>query len=88
MHIMTNNILKKIMVNTLALNFSWAGMKGKLIFKDLCLAKIIMRRSLFIKFHILVKDMLDVLGIRTSFHLRNLGSIWNRFVLNKTSMQL
>ncbi|KMQ89708.1 hypothetical protein RF55_10634, partial [Lasius niger] len=42
MHIMTNNILKKIMVNTLALNFSWAGMKGKLIFKDLCLAKIIM----------------------------------------------
>jgi len=33
MHITTTNILKKIMVNTLAA-FSWAGIKGKLIFKD------------------------------------------------------
>ncbi|KAM0734810.1 hypothetical protein ACS0PU_011629 [Formica fusca] len=42
MHIMTTNILKKIMVNTVAVKFSWAGMKGKLIFKDLIIAKIIM----------------------------------------------
>ncbi|XP_077265252.1 uncharacterized protein LOC143899128 [Temnothorax americanus] len=43
MHIMTSNILKKIMVNTLAKKYSWAGMKGKLVFKDLNLPKIIMQ---------------------------------------------
>lgn len=48
MHIMTSNILKKIMVNNLAAKFSWAGMKGKLIFKDLSLAKIIMRTLLLL----------------------------------------
>lgn len=42
-HIMTNNILKKILANSLAVKFSWAGMKGKQTFKDLGLAKIIMR---------------------------------------------
>ncbi|XP_024891389.1 uncharacterized protein LOC112467138 [Temnothorax curvispinosus] len=43
MHIMTSNILKKIMVNTLAKKYSWAGMKRKLVFKDLNLPKIIMQ---------------------------------------------
>lgn len=54
MNIMINNILKKIMVNSLAVKFSWAGMKGKLIFKDLNIAKIIKRKFFFIKFFILV----------------------------------
>lgn len=48
------------MVNTLAVQYSWAGMKGKLIFKDLNLAKIIIRKFPFIKFYILVKDILDI----------------------------
>lgn len=61
MNIMTNNILKKIMVNSLAVKFSWAGMKGKLIFKDLSIVKIIMRMCIFITVNILVKDMQDIL---------------------------
>lgn len=55
MHAMTNNILKKIMANSLATKFSWAGMKGKLIFKDLMIAKIVMRKFIFIKINIFIK---------------------------------
>lgn len=56
MHNMISNILKKIMVNTLAIQFSWA-MKGKLIFKDLIIAKIIMRMFIFIKCNIFIHNV-------------------------------
>jgi len=60
MHIMTNNILKKVMTNSLAVKFSWAGMKQKLPFKDLGLSKIIIRTFVFIKFNILIKYMQNI----------------------------
>jgi len=33
-HVMTHNILKKAITNSVALNFSWAGKRNKKSFKD------------------------------------------------------
>lgn len=41
---MIRNILRKIITNTLAQDFSWAGKKIKRCFKDLSLTKIIIRK--------------------------------------------
>lgn len=43
-HVMARNMLKKMLTNTLAEQFSWAGKKTKRTFKDLGLAKLIMRK--------------------------------------------
>ncbi|GAB1865731.1 hypothetical protein CAJAP_06810 [Camponotus japonicus] len=40
---MIRNILRKIITNTLAQDFSWAGRKTKRCFKDLSLTKIIIQ---------------------------------------------
>jgi len=42
-HVMVRNMLKKILTNTLAQQFSWAG-KTKRTFKDLKLANVIKRK--------------------------------------------
>lgn len=43
-HVMTQNILKKAIRNSVVLHFSWAGKRDKKSFKDLHLAKVIARK--------------------------------------------
>ncbi|KAM0727950.1 hypothetical protein ACS0PU_005419 [Formica fusca] len=42
-HVMIRNMLKKVLTNTLARHFSWAGKKAKRNFKDLKLANVIIQ---------------------------------------------
>ncbi|KMQ82446.1 hypothetical protein RF55_22962, partial [Lasius niger] len=42
-HVMIRNMLKKLLTNSLAQQFSWAGKKAKCSFKDLKLANVIIQ---------------------------------------------
>ncbi|XP_024885615.1 uncharacterized protein LOC112463438 [Temnothorax curvispinosus] len=47
-HAMIRNIMKKVMTDTLAQNFSWTGKRNKRSFKDLNLSKMIIRKIFLI----------------------------------------
>lgn len=53
-HVMIRNMLKKVLTNTLARHFSWAGKKAKRNFKDLKLANVIIRKFILYYYTILI----------------------------------